>query len=156
MINGYIVAYFSSALGPFDVKFFKLALGDAAGQQVWETMAVLQALRLWRAHWRHVRARLSVKTDNYTALAAVAYLKSKTGTMVARLARELALELSGWVFGPDFAAHLPGVAKTLADALSRKTQPGKVFTLPAALRTATEAAGPPRDLGFFRSLRPPK
>ena len=98
---------------------------NAAGQQTWEVLAVLVALRLWRTHWQHVRARLCVKTDNFTALAAVAYFKGNTGTGIARLARELALELSNAEFGPDFVAHLPGVANGVADTPSRRFQPQK-------------------------------
>ena len=102
-----------------------------------------------------MRARLSVKTDNFTALAAVSYFKSKTGTGIARLARELALEFSAAEFGPDFAAHLPGVANTVADALSRLTQPGKPKTVPTLLRSVTRFTPPTRTPEFFASLRPP-
>ena len=102
-----------------------------------------------------MRARLSVKTDNFTALAAVSYFKSKTGTGIARLARELALEFSAAEFGPDFAAHLPGVANTVADALRRLTQPKTPKTVPALLRNVTRVVPTTRTPEFFASLRPP-
>ena len=44
---------------------------SAAGQGVFETSAVLVALTLWAGHAAQGRPRLSVKSDNITAIIAV-------------------------------------------------------------------------------------
>ena len=102
-----------------------------------------------------MRARLCVKTDNCTALAAVAYFKSKTGTGIARIAREIAREFAESAFGPDFVAHIPGVANIVADAIRRLTQPEKKYTVPLQLRNVQRVTPVPRTTEFFASLKPP-
>eukprot|EP00971_Amphidinium_carterae_P111309 2204927-Amphidinium_carterae.1 len=42
--------YFHSALTEFDVQIFSHPLGDSSGQQCWESLAVLVAVKLWSTH----------------------------------------------------------------------------------------------------------
>ena len=65
-----------------------------------------------------------------TALAAIAYFKASSHSTVAKLARELALEVADGTFAPEFNQHVPGAANIIADTLSRRLQPGKTFVLP--------------------------
>ena len=153
-INGAPRAYFAQGLLDFDAKFFELDIGSSKGQQTWEALAVLVACRVWKTHWQHLRARLSIRADNMIALAMVAYFKAR-GPGVARIAREIALEIAGAEFGPDVVAHLPGVANGAADSLSRRFQPGRVFVLSPLLVGLEEVEPPERNLAWYLSLRPP-
>ena len=46
-INGEPIQYFTSALSAIDEVWFQYRIGDSDGQQAWEALAVLVALRLW-------------------------------------------------------------------------------------------------------------
>ena len=153
-IGGSPRAYFAQELLASDVKFFRQEIGSCEGQQTWEALAILVALRVWKSLWQHVRARLSIRADNMSALAMVAYFKAR-GTGVARIAREIALEIADAEFGPDIVAHLPGVANGAADVLSRRFQPGAAFRLPPLLAGAEEVVPPARSFAWYRSLNPP-
>ena len=88
---------------------------------------------------------------------AVTKLKAKTGSGVARIARELALEFSSAEFAPDFGVHTPGVALRMADAVSCRFQPGPTsFVAPRELEGVQEVAPPSRTPELFEALRPPK
>ena len=86
--------YFAVRITKSDLRFFGYKRGDNAGQQCWETLAILVALNQWRTHWQHVRARLAFHADNVTALTALALLKARHSSGVANVARELALEMA--------------------------------------------------------------
>ena len=68
---------------------------------------------------------------------------------VAKLSRELALEMEDGAFAPDFVQHLPGVARTVADLLSRSFQPGKAFEVPYILKHLPETVVPDRTQAFY-------
>ena len=71
------------------------------------------------------------------------------------VAREVALELADAAYRPLGAEHIPGVANTLADALSRVSDPAKVWQLPAQLQGAVRALVPERPRAWYRALGPP-
>ena len=71
------------------------------------------------------------------------------------VAREVALELADAAYRPLVAEHIPGVANTLADALSRVGDPAKTWQLPAQLRSAVRANVPQRPRSWYRALGPP-
>ena len=83
VVGGIAVGFFAVRITKFDLRFFGFRRGDNAGQQTWETLAILVALRLWRSHWQHVRARLAFHAGNVTALTARALMKAKHSTGVA-------------------------------------------------------------------------
>ena len=55
-----------------------------------------------------------------------------------QVARELALDLGDAAFWPNIVTRTPGVASEIADALSRKHQPGVEFCLPSCLQGVPE------------------
>ena len=57
---------------------------------------------------------------------------------MANSAWELALELAEGSFSIDAATHVPGIAHEIADMLSRKYDPDKLFVLPPALAHLAE------------------
>ena len=129
-----LLQYFASPLGPDDFEVLGHSPGCASGQQTWECLAVLVALRLWASVLSEDRVRLHVKSDNMTALYMTASLRSTRGTSTAVVSRELALTMAEHSFAPDAVSHTPGISNHAADCLSRKAQPGFSFTLPAELQ----------------------
>ena len=47
--------YFAGGLCSEDVSRFRCVLGDLAEQQVWESLAAIVAVRLWKTHWQQRR-----------------------------------------------------------------------------------------------------
>ena len=145
---------FSEAVSAEDQDILSVTVGSPDGQQVLEAMALLIALRTWRPRWIHARAAVAIRGDNVTMLTMIAKLKSRGGALSV-IAREIALEVAAAAYRPFLVEHVPGVANGVADALSRKAQPGKVWTLPAALSAAVRVEVPRRGRSWYRALVPP-
>ena len=77
VINGVVVAYFADTISRHDVRIMQTEAGKAEGQQTWEALCLLIAMRIWSAHWMTRRSILCVKSDNKAALTLVAKLKAK-------------------------------------------------------------------------------
>ena len=152
-VNGSITEYFADVLSPFDTSFFNASIGDAAGQQTWEALALLVGLRAWSHLWKDHRCALMVEGDNVGALTLIAKFKA-AGRGPGIIAREVALLFSEASFEPRVVSHVPGISNVIADMLSRKHDPNKPFALPLALADAREIFLPPRDASYFLSLRP--
>jgi hypothetical protein len=154
-INSKPVEFFAQELSSFDFKFFGAGRGESEGQQTWEALAILVAVRMWKRYFKHYRAQLHITGDNMSALQLLATLKTR-GVGPSRIARELALDLAEGDWGPDDVAHLPGVSNRTSDVLSRKFDPHKSFALPAYLEGVEEAFPPVRGTEYFRSCRLPR
>ena len=89
-------------------------------------------------------------SDNMTALAMIASLKSK-GPALATIARELALDFASATYAPDIIQHSPGIMNSSSDALSRRFEPGKNYVIPHILRSCTEVFPQPRDSKFWKT-----
>ena len=150
-VDGAPTAYFSSALAPEDFARFGYEEGNPAGQQCWEALAVLVAMRLWSCHWRRVRIILEVRADNITALTMLTSQRGR-GTTLTLINRELALYLGSGVFRPQICSHSPGVAHKVADTLSRRFCPNYTYRLPVSLSGVQENLVPARDSAYFRTL----
>eukprot|EP00972_Heterocapsa_arctica_P053054 7812916-Heterocapsa_arctica.AAC.1 len=101
-IVGVIVEYIVDAISDFDQDMLGNARGTSDGQQAWEALAILVALRRWREKWQVLRVRLAVRNDNIGALSAVARLKAHSPAL-SLCARELALDLADGTFSLDLA-----------------------------------------------------
>ena len=66
-VNGVPIAFVTSPLTQDDVRIHEYKLGDSRGQQNWECLAVLVALRLWRSVWTDRAATVTMKSDNFSA-----------------------------------------------------------------------------------------
>ena len=125
-IDGTIIEYFSSPITKDDVRKYGYAVGESAGQQCWEALAMLVAVDKWTSHWNRERIVLTVKGDNVTALTMLIKMRPKTddagASKIAIVARELALRLVDLSFPPD-AEHTPGMSHIFADMLSRVDAP---------------------------------
>ena len=149
-MNDTPVEYFCDGLSGFDLELADADRGSPDGQQVWEALALLVALRLWRSRWLKRGVCLRLGSDSVSALSLLIKLRAKPKARgLGRIARELALDFSRCSYRPKWFEHIPGVSNVISDVLSRKYQPGKSFRLPAALKHATETSVPPRDKSFL-------
>jgi hypothetical protein len=148
-IDGRIVRYFANRLMPCDEARYGRVTGSCEGQQTWEALCILVALRCWSKFWQSSRIRLLVRGDNVAALQMLLSLKAK-GTGPASIARELAIDLGDGTFRPDIIAHLPGVANVLADECSRKFDPAhQPWQIPRVLRQVQEDFPVIRDANYY-------
>ena len=108
------------------------------------------ALRLWAPKWESKRIRLSVTSDNVSALIMVVKMRA-SGQCTSLIARELALDIADALYEPLVVSHVPGIANILADWLSRKRARGD-SRLPAALRHARCRTLPHRGGAWWRTL----
>lgn len=152
VVDGHAQEYFSDPLCDHDVEIFSHAIGSPDGQQVWESLAALVALRLWQEKWQLHRVRLTVRGDNVTMLTLIVNLRPRSAAL-ALIGQELALTFCEFSFVPVVAAHLPGVANVAADSLSRESQPGrdKKVTIDYLL-SARRRHVPPRLASYYASL----
>ena len=134
---------------------YGLDTGTPAGQQVWECLAVLVALDIWRNQWADARINLQIRSDNVTALTLL--VKMRPGSpQIAIIAREIALRLVEFSFPPD-AMHTPGIAHVLADELSRIHAPGGIGDVSQyshrALSDAKLVTAPPRPVSWYKAYK---
>ena len=157
--NGQIVSWFASDLTDFDFQFFKFQRGEAAGQQCWEALAALVALRVWKTRWRDQRLRLTVRGDSVAMLTVLLKFKAPTSSRsLGIVAREVALDVAEAVYSPDISEHIPGFTNRTADVLSRLNAPCKSGEepprVPERLLAVPRAFPVPRNFSYFRSLTP--
>jgi len=151
-INGQVAACFSSPIIDIDEKTFGHKIGDAAGQQTWEALSQLVALREWKSYWMELQIQLGVRSDSIGTLTLLRTLKA-TGSGPNLIAREIALEFGDASFRPSFYAHLPGIVNKAADYLSRIHQPGFKEACPPYLASLTPQIPPVRHPDWYRTSR---
>ena len=149
------VCWYAVPLTKVDAARFKVKLGDAEGQQLWESLNVLVALRVWQSWWRRKQVCLEVKSDNVTALSLLCKLKGGSASLNI-IARELALDFGDCSYRPTIVTHAPGISLKTVDTLSRRFQPKVNFKLPHHLQDVPEAHPPEREDKFFQALFPPE
>ena len=149
--NNVILEYYAEKISEEDEKHLNIAIGDNEHQQTLEALNLLIALRLWASFWRQDRVKLEVRADNVTALTLLLKLKGSTWAL-NKIAREVAIDMGSAAFRPDVIMHTPGVASSIADALSRKFDPQYDFSFPAALANAKERFPGVRDGRFWATV----
>jgi hypothetical protein len=150
-IEGVPTSYFSSELSSADFTRFGYEKGDPSGQQCWEALGILVAMRLWSSQWKRTRIILEVRADNITALTMLTTQRGR-GPALTLISRELALDFGSGVFRPQICSHSPGVAHKVADTLSRRFCPNYTYRLPGSLSGVQEKLVPARDQAYFRTL----
>ena len=108
-------------------------------------------MRTWLPRYRHQRVSVTLRGDNIAALTMVAKMQPKSASLGV-VARELALDIAASSYAPDFVQHVHGVSNTIADILSRKTDPEKSFKLPVLLRYAQEIEAPARPQNWWLTV----
>ena len=76
-VNGIVQYHFSDAITSEDTNIFGVDVGYSEGQQLWEALAMLVAIRLWAAKYPSKRTILAVKSDNVGALTLMIKLRPK-------------------------------------------------------------------------------
>ena len=61
--NAIPIVFFACKLDAFDTRRYGYNLGDSKGQQCWEALCILVALRLWYDEWAHGRCTLLLKRE---------------------------------------------------------------------------------------------
>ena len=148
-VGGVPEEYFGIELTDWDEWVLNTPRWTNVGQQVWESLVQLIALRQWAHRWKGRRVVLTFQGDNTTALAMIASLKSK-GPALATIARELALDFAAATYAPDIIQHTPGIMNSSSDALSRRFEPGKNYVIPHILRSCTEVFPQSREPKFWK------
>ena len=151
MDESQIVSWYAVALTKNDEQWLGIKVGDETFQQVAESLNLLVALRVWKHHWQSERIKLEVRSDNVAALHLVLRLEGKSPGM-NQVARELALDQGDAAFRPDIVTHTRGVASEIADALSRKHQPGVEFCSPSCLQNVPEAVPAERTEDWWKTI----
>ena len=147
------VRYFASKVDDADARILSFEQGTAASQQILEALALLQALRTWRSWWMQNVVSFAIVSDSTSTLSLVNKLHtSSPGKGMHLLARELSLLFGNCSRKPRLLEHIPCVANVLADALSRRYQPGKAYSLPSALKEVREVHVPARTEQFYQTL----
>ena len=150
-IEGRFVEFFAIRISQLDQEYLETPAGDSRGQQVWEALTGLIALRQWQQHWQHQHAVLQVRNDNTGALTLFATLKAGSSAL-AVIAREFALDLGKATCRPLLIQHIPGVTNQVCDSLSRINDPSCKFKLPVILTGAKAVMPPKRDAAWWKSL----
>ena len=150
VIDGAFFECIAGALTDEDFRRFGLAAGDCRGQQCWESLAILVALRHWAPRWRGRRFCLRVRSDSVTALTMLVSCRG-TGASVNLIAREIALDLARSMYRPSVCEHIPSVSNKLPDLLSRLSEPGAPQALPRALSGARRARPEARTQAIFKT-----
>ena len=103
-INGVPVTYFTSPLDANDERIHGQTIGDSVGQQAWECLVVLVALKAWYSTWIAKRANITIKGDNISALAMAS--RMKLGPTASFIGKELSLLYFEAQFEPE-VVHIP-------------------------------------------------
>ena len=154
-VNYVIVAFLRSPLGVEDVNLLGHLIGEASGQQVWETLCALVALRAWKQHWKESRFNLMIRGDSVTMLTIVLHMRPASSSPgLGLLARELALDMAEGCYQPEVQAqHVAGRSNVIADALSRDFD--KQLVLPPLLEKVARTTVPQRGRSWYRTLASP-
>lgn len=152
-VDGRFTHFFVGPISAEDAPMYGIPGGTADRQQLWERLAVLIAVDIWTHLWSQSRIILKVRGDNVGALTSLIKMRPATPT-IAIVAKELALRLVELSFPPD-AVHAPGVARMIADKLSRAHAPRggcKVDkSIHPALADAGQAETPVCNHGWYRA-----
>ena len=111
---------------------------------------MLIALKVWKDVWLPRKTAITIRSDNYSALAMTARLKVPSSANI--IGREVALIYSQACFEPRFVDHVPGVTNVLSDDLSRLADSSSPHEMPALLMDITPTPVPRRDRSWYRCL----
>ena len=152
--KGKVIEFFAIPISSDDQQTMGVQSGGCEGQQTWECLVGLIAMRQWAPRWKHSRVRLHLRGDNIASLVLFSTLKTHS-KQLSLIAREFALDLGTAAFRPELVQHVPGISNVVADQLSRRYEPGKKFELHSSLHRARAIIPPPRTGSWWRTLAGP-
>eukprot|EP00969_Alexandrium_andersonii_P372461 15481767-Alexandrium_andersonii.AAC.1 len=126
-------------------------IGGPQFNTLWEALAVLVSLRVWRALFTR-KTPVSVSSDNLGALA-ILQQHSTPSVALTTIAQECALDDALDPYPLAQLRHIPGVSNDIADALSRQYAPvPKAF--PRVLASVRRSIAPARGAQFYHCPQP--
>ena len=148
------VAYFSDKLHLCDLNRFRARIGESAFTTVWESSAILVALRLWRPLFTYSDA-VGVRSDSHGhgSLSVLASLSTSSASLNLTVC-EVALDSALSDCALTNLTHIPGVSNTVADPLSRVFSPDPKLW-PRELDSAVRCNPPLCTSSFYISRSPP-
>ena len=152
--KGEVTEFFAIPISADDEQILGVKSGGCEGQQVWECLAGLIAMRQWAPRWKQNRVHLHLRGDNIASLVLFSTLKTHS-KQLSLIAREFALDLGTAAFRPEVVQHVPGISNVVADQLSRRYEPEKKFELHRSLYTARAIIPPSRPMSWWRTLAGP-
>ena len=148
--EGRPVAFFHDIIDDHDQRIHHHKRGDHKGQQVWECLVVLIALRVWKDRWVKRRSSITIRSDNMSALALACRLKTSAASRL--IGKEIAMVYTSAAFEPKVVEHISGITNTVADALSRIGDGSGAFEVPDELAHLVKTPVPVRDESFYTTL----
>jgi hypothetical protein len=145
--GGSPVAWLADGLHQCDLDRFRATRGESGFTTQWEALCVLVALRAWEDK---IDEGIALRSDSLATLGALAKLSSPAPGINAVL-RDIALLRSRSGNCVASLTHIPGVANTWADALSRLEAPDPK-PVPPALEGLPRVPLPPRVAGWWLSI----
>jgi len=143
------IAWFASPIFAEDLQRFQATRGDSGFTTLWEALAVLVAIKLWRQG--HAGLRVALRSDSLATLCVLAKGSSRNAG-ISLVAAELALEQAEFSVGLETLTHIPGISNVLPDALSRLWAP-EPCQVPSELDAVERTQVPRRHARFWRILR---
>ena len=150
--EGKIVRYFAEPISAEDCARVGAALRGPLFISVWEALAILIALHLWGPQ-ALACSRFEIKSDSLAALRAIEKGTSRSKPLNAVI-REIALIEARAGASCLTTKHIPGVANTVPDALSRVSAPRPTH-LPQEVSRAIRCIAPIRDNKFWITSQHP-
>ena len=151
LVNDVPDKWFADKISKEDLSRFGASLGDPAFNILWEALAILVALRLWRKP-NHQCASIEIRSDNLPFL--LSFIKgSSTNPHIQVILRELALDESYMIRPINILTHIPGVSNILPNHLSRVYAPTP-HAIPNSLSSVSRDFPPRRNRNFYKSLQP--
>ena len=130
---------------------FGASVGDPAFNILWEALAILVALRLWRKP-NHQGASIEIRSDSLRFPLSFIKGSSKNPHIQITL-RELALDEAYMIRPINILTHIPGVSNILPDHLSRVYAPTP-HAIPNSLSSVSRDFPPRRNRNVYKSLQP--
>ena len=134
--------WFASHLPSELLQKFNASVGDSSHNTLWESIALLVAMRLWLPRTDR-RVSIRIKSDNVGALRTILKMTSPSQPM-GQIAREIALDVAAGNYQVTELQHVAGITNVAADALSRMWSPEP---LDFPLSIGEESRDPVPDFG---------
>ena len=149
--GGRPLRWFADPISSHDVRRFQAAIGDPAFNTLWEALAILVALRLWRTR-QHVASTIEIRSDNLPSLLSIIKGTSRDPGLRLILC-ELSLDQAQLHHPVNLLTHIPGVSNVLPDSLSRLYSPFP-HSIPPGLTGLPRDLPPSRNHRFYQSIHP--
>jgi hypothetical protein len=143
------LSYFADNITVHDTTRFAATTGDPAFNTLWEGLAILVALRLWRNN-NTSAVTFRVRSDSLTQLSSILKGSSKSPSLNSIVAVIL-LDEAELYNALLVTTHIPGVTNVQPDALSRLSAPTP-SSIPQGLYNIPRVQPPPRDEHFWLTL----